>query len=400
VKNGLINDGEIQPEELNLLPDNRPSAIALRNTLDKYITLFKNRPTPLIQLYEELRMPPLGLREGYLSVLLAYMLLPHKKSLIINSHGVDQELTAELIESMVKRPKDYIVTITKWTPSQLAYLDALEKLFAKYIQLNAISRNRLKGINEGMFSQYKTISKFSRTTAIYVSDTAQKYRKLMEKTHTDFSKFFFTDLYKICEEYDTAAATITDVLHEFEDAPARLLADLCQDVIMVFSNDGIFHEEHIAKLIKHLYQEEWREKSKKSFDYYTNIWLEFASRVKLEQDNMAVVSDMTKLLTGFEFIYWSDGHRAEFTEKLQGIQKKLSSFTPVDTLTEHQIKLTLTSLNSNDKEVVFDTKELSQMSKTLKNKIVSSITNFGQSVSYEERLQVLLAVMDEMIEKE
>ena len=400
VKNGLINDGEIQQEELNRLPDHRPSATALTDVLEKYIVLFKNKPTPLIKLYEEMRMPPLGLREGYLSVLLAYMLLPYKRSLIINSHGVDQELTAELIESMVKRPPDYTITITKWTQSQLSYLDALEDLFSEYIQPNAISRSRLKGIYEGMFSQYKTISKFSRTTGIYVSDTAQKYRKFMEKNHTDFSKFFFTDLYRLCKEYDTAATIVSDILHEFEDAPARLLADLCQDIIMVFGGEVSSHEKNIAKLLCNAYQEEWREKSKKSFDYYTNAWLEFASKIKGKQDNASVVSDMTKLLTGFEFLYWSDGHRAEFTEKLQGIKKKLSSFSSDAPLAEHQIKLTLTHTNNEDKEVVFDAKELSQISVTLKNKILSSISNFGQSVSYEERLQVLLAVMDELLEKE
>ena len=43
------------------------------------------------ELYKELKSAPYGLRDGYLSLLLANALLKHRKSLIISSHGNEQE---------------------------------------------------------------------------------------------------------------------------------------------------------------------------------------------------------------------------------------------------------------------------------------------------------------------
>jgi len=399
VKNGLVDDGEITYNELNQLPDKRQSAVALRSVFTKYITQFKNKPTTFFQLYNELRLPPLGLREGYLSVLIAHMLLPYRKSLVISSHGVDQEMTPDLIEDLIKRPHDYVITITNWSQSQLDYLNALEEMFEKTINPHAIARNRLKGIYEGMFTQYKTINKFSRTTNDYVSDTSKKYRKIMEQTHTDFSKFFFTDLFSICNDYNTAANTVADVLLELSGATVRLQSDLCHEIFTIFNEDDNFFDKDISQYISILYKNQWQEKNKKSFDYYTNVWLKFASQVTPTQDNETTLLEISKLLTGFEFIYWNDEHKTEFNNKLNNIKKTLSAFIQVGALSENQIKLTITTPEGDGKDVVFDISELSQISKTLKNKIAASIDSFGQSISYEERLHVVLSILDDMVEK-
>ena len=153
-------------------------------------------------------------------------------------------------------------------------------------------------------------------------------------------------------------------------------------------------------MISYLYQTEWQEKNKKSFDYYTNTWLKFASQITPTQDVKVIMSEMTRLLTGFEFIYWNDEHRQEFIEKLSGIKKALSSFNSSSEIGEHQIKLTLTKPNVQDRAVIFDVMELSNISYTLKNKIASTMNDFGQSVSYEERIQVLLSLLGDIAEKE
>lgn len=396
-KNDLLTIRQVNDEGINTFPDGRFSSDPLKVVLERYINEFKNRPTQISKFYEEMRKPPFGLREGYLSLLLACIVLPYKKNVIINSHDVDQELTAELFDEMIKRPKDYTITITNWNFAQLGLLDSLENMFATHIKPTTLARNRLKGIYEGMFSQYKTASKFARTTDKYVSEVTKKYRKLMEQSHTSYSKFFFDKLRGVCGDYDTTAETVRGILAELNDAHGKLLADLSQDILSVFSQ-GVSSRINVASLIEILYRDEWCEKSKKSFDYYTNAWLDYSAKIRSTFTEDDIIAEAAKLLTGLEVLYWSDNHRNEFVEKLRDINKRLTSYIPNDELSEHQVKMTLSSPQGDDREIIFDAGELTQISKTMKNKLISSMNNFGQSVSYEDKVQVLLAVLNDLLE--
>ena len=103
-------------------------------------------------------------------MLLASILIPYKKSLIISSHGSEQELTAELFEEIVRRPHDFTFTVANWTKEQLEYMDQLECAFRSFIDPSMLSKNRLKAIYDAMLSHYKSVSKFARTTQRYTSD--------------------------------------------------------------------------------------------------------------------------------------------------------------------------------------------------------------------------------------
>ena len=69
------------------------------------------------------------MRDGYLSMLIASSLLAHRKTLIITSHGTEQELTAELFEEIIKRPGDYSFSIAGWNQEEQKFISELEVLF-------------------------------------------------------------------------------------------------------------------------------------------------------------------------------------------------------------------------------------------------------------------------------
>ena len=104
-----------------------------------------------------LKSPPFGLRNGYLSLLLAHFLAPYKKNLIVSSHSVEQEISADLFEEMVRRPNDYNFTIVRWEQGESDYLDLLESLYEKNINKATLIKNRLKAIYEGMLAHYKKL---------------------------------------------------------------------------------------------------------------------------------------------------------------------------------------------------------------------------------------------------
>ena len=394
VKNGFIimDNGEI---EQNRLADGSQPQEALRRVLDTFIERARSENISFEEIYTLLKERPFGLKNGYLSMLFAHILAPYKKSLIISSHNVEQELTVDLFEEIVRRPNDFSFMIASWTPAQMDYLDALEQVYEDYINKTSLSKNRLKAIYEAMLSHYKNVPKFARTTKNNISPEAKAYRKILEKTHTNYSAFLFNDLHKLGGSYISTIETIKKIKVELESCLTDLSNELSISVCNLFD---VPPTTSLDELFRNGYKTNWAHKRQKSFDYYTNAFLEFTSRVQVGESDYDLILRLSKALTGFELIYWNDSHQDEFIGHLKEVKAKLDAYKGSDKLTEHETKMTLVTSSGQEKSVVFDRAELSTLSQTVKNKIDATFGNYGLAISYDEKVQILLSLLEDIME--
>lgn len=398
VRSVLAKNGFITPEVpvvTNVLMNGNTPQTVLNNCLQNFIERAQNEEVEFGDLYAELKSAPYGLRDGYLSLLLANALLQHRKSLIISSHGSEQELTVELFEDIVKRPDDFSFTIASWTKKELDYLDALEQLFSEYVDPNNLSKNRLKAIYEAMFSHYKNVSKFARTTQAYVTAETKAYRKLLEKSYSSYSDFVFKKLKTIGGSYEATLAIIKTIKLELESAINELCVDLAHSICMLFNYQT---NTSLAQLLSEKHRNEWVAKRQKSFDYCTNAFLEFTSTVGESELDCNVIVSLSKSLTGFELMYWNDSHKVEFLDKLKDIKDKLDAYEVKSSLEETETRMTLKTSDGQEKSVVFDRSDLSPLSQTIKNKINATFNNYGMSVTYDDKVQVLLSLIEDLME--
>ena len=392
-KNGFIEGLEdIVQNELSdgSLPQND-----LQELMNTYIGKGKKDYISFDTIISELKAPPYGLRSGYLSILLAHILMPHKKSLIISSHNIEQELSVELFEEIVRRPNDYSFSIASWSKEQMNFLDSLEMMFKDYIREDSLNKNRLKAIYEAMLSHYKNVSKFARTTQIYVSDETKLYRKVLEKSTTNYSSFFFKKLKDLGSDFDSAISVINNSKIDLENATLGLSNNLTNEFLSVFD---VSNNVPLCEIIESRYKNNWEAKRKKSFDYYTNAFLELASKVTSADDDYVIILNISKVLTGFELIYWNDSHKNEFVTRLNEIKIKLDSYEASDALTAKEAKMTLVTSSGIEKTLVFDKAELGSLSQTVKNKINATFNNFGMAISYDDKVQIVLSILEDLME--
>ncbi len=392
VKNGFIYIDDVIQNEL---PNGRMPQADVISVFNEFIEKAKEEFVSFDTLYRRLKQPPFGLRNGYLALLFAHILLPYKKMLIISSHNVEQELTVELFEEIVKRPADYTFTIASWTAEQLDFMDAIEQIFEDFIRENMRSKNRLKAIYDGMLSHYRNVTKFSRTTQVYVSEETKVYRKLMEKSTSNYSSFLFEKICSPYGSYDDAVVAIKRIKTELDSALTALATDLCNSICDLFD---VSQTRSLTVLFMNSYEQDWKAKRNKSFDYYTNAFLDFAGKVKSTNTDHELIMKLSKALTGFELLYWNDSHKAEFMSRLAEIKAKLDAYVVSDELGEKETRMTLKTANGNEKTVVFDQSGLSTLGKTVKNKINSTFNNYGLSISYDEKVQILLSMLEELME--
>ena len=267
-----------------------------------------------------------------------------------------------------------------------------ETLFEKYLA-GTKGTNRLKRLYTAMNSHYASISKSARTTEKYVSDEAVKYRDILNVTHTDYNKFFFETLTEIDDDIQRMDIHIKNIKNELEAVPEKLIKKGEKAIRDVFDiDDGI----GIAQGLIHLYEVEWEEKSSKAFDYSTNSFLELLAGLENMTDKQ-MVEALAKALTGFEIEFWSDGKVDDFAEILRMILAKLNDYEPNDELEEGDIKMTIEYGHQAPVISRFSEEELSTNGQVMLNKIKSTIKNFGESLSYEEKLNVMSLIFKDII---
>ena len=60
--------------------------------------------------------------------------------------------------------------------------------------------------------------------------------------------------------------------------------------------------------------------------------------------------------------------------------------------------MTLTTSSGEERTVVFDNSGLTDIGVTIKNKINSTFSNFGLAVTYDDKVQVLLSILNDLME--
>ena len=389
--NGIGDNVGISESRLNRLEDGTVSGLPVMHEIQRFVRKAEQGQYELNKIYEKLKQAPYGLRDGYIPVLLAYAMRAYQ-NVSIYFHGTEHDYTEEELVRALAESENYTIYICNWDNEQQRYIEKLEDLFRKHL-VGTKGTNRLKRLYMAMNSHYASISKSARTTEKYVSAEAMKYRDILNVTHTDYNKFFFETLLEIDADIQRLDIRIKNIKKELEAVPAKLTKKAEKALRDTF---GIADNMSLTQGMAELYACDWEKKSSKAFDYSTNSFLEYFA-VLGDVTDTELVESLAKILTGFEIEFWSDSKIEDFSEILRSILMKLDDYVPTEELGEGDIKMTLEYGNQAPIISRFSDEELSVNGQMMLNKMKSTIKNFGESLSYEEKLNVMSLVFKDII---
>lgn len=392
--NGVGDAVGIPEDKMNRLVDGTVSGEYVMREIQRFVHKAEQGQYELSKIYEKLKQEPYGLRDGYIPVLLAFAMREYQ-NVSIYFHGTEHDYTEEELVKALGESENYTLYICNWDSEQQRYIEKLESLFEKYLA-STKGTNRLKRLYTAMNSHYASISKSARTTEKYVSAEAMKYRDILNVTHTDYNKFFFETLTEIDSDVQRLDIRIKNIKNELEAVPEKLMKKAEKAIRDVFSIDDRIS---LAQGLTDLYETEWEEKSSKAFDYSTNSLLEYLAGLG-ETSDTELIESLAKILTGFEIEFWSDSKIEDFSEILRTIMAKLDDYVPTDELADGDVKMTLEYGNQAPVISRFLEEELSTNGQMMLNKMKSTIENFGESLSYEEKLNVMSLIFKDIISRE
>lgn len=388
-KNGLFPDDNAG--RINELPSGEQAGEPVKREIDRFLKQCIKGQVSFSEIYEKLKEPPYGLRDGYISVLIAYELRQYK-NISIYFHGSEHDYCEEELLKALDSPENYSLYICNWTSEQLEYINGLENVFAPYIDRTA--KNRLKELFAAMNKHFVAISKSARTTERYVSDSAKHYREIMSVTYKDYNRFFFETLLDLNQDMQELVILIKNVTFELENVIHLQLDTLEKAIRTVLEIDK---DVSITKELNRVYEADWKEKRFKSFDFQTSAMLDFLGNMNLNMSDEDTIQELGKIVTGFEIEYWNDSKIEDFYEAFSKMVLQLNDYVVQDTVGSDEIKITINAGADQEKITQFNKTELSVKSQMMFNKMKSTIDNFGESISYEEKMQVLARLFSEIM---
>ena len=381
----------VADEDLNRLSDGTISGEPVMRALTEMLACSENKRLPLKEMYRMLKSEPYGLRDGYIPVLIAYSLKKYQ-NISLYFHGNEHSYTSEELVEALSDPDDYTLFICNWSGEQIEYIDALEEIFSDFISREG-DLNRLEKLFRAMNSHYASITKSARTTDVYVSDITKKYRNIIEASHTDYNRFFFEILPTLNRDLQELAIQIRDIKADLESVIDKQHLRVSRIIRKVFEVQE--HEDLLDRIHK-IYLVNWEQKSQKAFDYTTNAILDLVSKSdKLSEKQF--VFEIAKVVTGFDLSYWTDTKITDFENILVISVNKLNEYTVTDELQQGEIKITIESAGGDSIVSQFSQEKLSPTALTLLNKINSTLNNFGDAISYEQKIAVMTQILKEII---
>ncbi|MDT4372091.1 hypothetical protein RO787_01850 [Blautia coccoides] len=167
-KNGIVDqeqvsvDNRVQLQDMNHFDDGIVAGEPVMGAIMRMLEGAESERLPLQELYVMLKSEPFGLRDGYIPVLLAYALRNYQ-NVSLYFHGNEHSYTADELVKALSEPENYTLFICNWNDEQIAYIEALEKLFGAYLP-EGDSLNRLEDLFRAINTHYASISKSARTT--------------------------------------------------------------------------------------------------------------------------------------------------------------------------------------------------------------------------------------------
>ena len=245
-----------------------------------------------------------------------------------------------------------------------------------------------------MNTHFAGVSKSARTTEKFVTAKTKLYRDIMSVSYKDYNAFFFEILPQINKDLSELSYELEVIKNELENVSKLQLAEADRIIRNIFEiADTISIVNYFAKK----YEDDWSQKEHKVFDYQTNAMIEYLKTFNRGNEDNIFIEELAQVITGCELGYWNDSKMDDFNDTLLRIIYQLENFEVKEGLEDNEVKIIIQAGNENLRSTQFDKQELSGNGQVMFNKMKSTLENFGQSLSQEEKMQIVARLLEEIM---
>ena len=110
-----------------------------------------------------------------------------------------------------------------------------------------------------------------------------------------------------------------------------------------------------------------------------------------------MIQDLANVITGFGIDYWNDSKIEDFAEILRKVYAQLEGYIVKNELSDDEVKIVIQIGGEEIRTTQFDKQKFSSNGQIMLNKMKAIISNFGASISQEEKMQIIARLLEEIM---
>lgn len=343
------------------------------------------------EIYDKLTKAPYGLRKGVMPLLIANSINKLDRSILLSFSGKEMALNGATIEKINDSPKDFVFNVDADSVAKRDYLKHMANLF-NYEITDDISKN-YNDLSDAIRAWYYGLPKFTKQMIGKTDNLNDRNYKMLRKCFDQMninpSEFMLETMLKVTnsECFEDAASIFEDMKTELDVFINDYKGILKQDInnLLGFERDSVL--SHSVNY--------WIDNNQKGLDsrILENHIKEFI-RISRDGKNGSENDLVNKIAYCFTSLFvedWSDQTYPLFINELS----KLKIFEEVveDDNSESKIALEI-----NGKRIVKDIrKELDDSMELAETFIESTLEDFGDVITNEQKVALLLKIIKKYI---
>ena len=414
MRSTLIQTGVLESADTNPSIQLQPANEHMADMLNEIRTFFVNQAAQqggasLQALYDTLTLHEhgFGLKYGVIPIYIAAVLHRYKNNLVILYHGNEIKITPELLNDINKKPQEYTVVLEDWNEDKARYLQRMEEIFAEFIVTREKSFNHFTYLFYAMNRWYLSLPKFTKETEYSYSadadpqkirDSHKKFVNSLKQLNVNPREFLFEKVFSIFHYSDFTediADNIIAAKEEYDNAVKNLIANLIIKVKMMFAAGQ--SNGSLSSVIKDWYEELNERTLQNLFQGGENKVLGLMATIT--SDDSAFIQRLAKAVTYLRIEDWNSDTPELFLQNLEVFKATVETFNGESASgngASASYEITFTDAAGNRVPKRFDKTEYSNRAKLLLNEMATAIEEYGQSITEQEKRQVLIELLEKL----
>jgi len=413
IQTGILLNEQVKPV-LTLTPDVERMANTLREIQEFFTNANSNEGKNFKDLYDRLTLPEFGygMKRGTIPIYIAVVLHFFKKYLVIKNKTEEVKITADLLNSINENPKAFTAFMEDWNEDKSAYIESLAEIFKDFIIAKEKDYNTFTYVVSAMSRWYMSLPKYAKELRTNyrgkdlspekVSPSQVKYIGSLKQTDINAREYLFEKLFEVfsCKEFNIDIIdNIKSSKETFDRAKSVLIELLISDVKEIFKA-GQADNATLTSVVK-----DFIEKLKPTT--LTYLFPNEEHKVlqlmdSIGNDEKTFIERLAKAVTDLRIDDWTTDTISEFTSGLEQRKKSVLEYDLVAAQTDNSAtganRYKVLFIGKDGKEVVksFDKTTYSDRGKLLYNEILTALDDMGQSISEQEKRQILMEFIEQM----
>ena len=383
------------------------------NLIKKFIVKSSEKQLSFKELYDILTEPNhhIGMKMGLIPIYIACVLHHYKKYAVILKNGKEVEINAKLLDSINEEPYNYNIALEEWDTKKEKYIEDLKNTFSEYVHEEETEYNNFEFIVRAMQRWFFQLPKYTKEmTTEYVDKNKSKaldkrilkFKNSLKAPEINAREFLFDKLPEIFG-YETFSLKIEqDILaakEYLDNIKANLINTLSGEMKEMFATNNLNKKASLSSVLK-----DWSEQF--SEDVLTHAFSSSEEQMlglclKPTADTNKFIEMFARTSTGLRIDDWDQITIESYNISLEKFKNNIEAYSNKiakqgKNKTEFY-KISYIDASGHEEFKTFEKKEYSSQAKLLYNDAEAMMEEYGESLSSEEKRQVLVDIINKVL---